>query len=293
MSSLFFLLLFLHFLNSSTMLSAASIDIKGSRLPLLVFQQHHHHSINYYKHIEDGLLDDITTLNTPAMDYYAYNAATDPVPTSKKHIDKGLRILYQIGESEKDLPICPARAVCSKVDVYESPWVEKQCRCPGHHPCSNNLLSNDGHTITDKTRHYKLCEPVKRLPRCKYFRDITWTLTSGPGNTTQQVIHCHCPKGAVAYLIKRQAYQTKDGIIGYQYSFACSPQSRLRCQRKEPCRLFTVRKRLELLDEVNTNTLCQCPHNHYCPRHHTDPGVIQGKSYVEENIRTYSGYCLQ
>lgn len=67
---------------------------------------------------------------------------------------------------------------------------------------------------------------------------------------------------------------------------------RLRCQRKEPCRLFTVRKRMELLDEVNTNTLCQCPHNHYCPTHHTDPGTVQGKSYVEENIRTYSGYCF-
>lgn len=66
----------------------------------------------------------------------------------------------------------------------------------------------------------------------------------------------------------------------------------LRCQRKEPCRLFTVRKRLELLDEVNTNGLCQCPHNHYCPRHHTDAGVIQLESFVEENIRTYSGYCL-
>jgi hypothetical protein len=72
----------------------------------------------------------------------------------------------------------------------------------------------------------------------------------------------------------------------------CSLSQRLRCQRKEPCRLFTVRKRQELLDEVNTNTLCQCPHGHTCPRRHTDAGVIVGKSYTEEAIKTYSGYCI-
>lgn len=69
-------------------------------------------------------------------------------------------------------------------------------------------------------------------------------------------------------------------------------KQRLKCQRKEPCKLFTVRKRQEYLDEVNTNPLCQCPRNHRCPRHHTDSGVILGKSYIEDNIRTYSGYCM-
>ncbi|KAF6210929.1 hypothetical protein GE061_014041, partial [Apolygus lucorum] len=136
-----------------------------------------------------------------------------------------------------------------------------------------------------------LCEPVKKLPKCRYFRDITWSLRTGADNITSQVVRCHCPKGSVAYLIKRQPIEGPQGI-GYLYSFACSPQSRLRCQRKEPCRLFTVRKRMELLDEVNTNTICQCPHNHHCPKHHTHPGVLQGKSYAEENIRTYSGYCI-
>lgn len=72
----------------------------------------------------------------------------------------------------------------------------------------------------------------------------------------------------------------------------CFNPQRLRCQRKEPCRLFTVRKRQELLDEVNTSTLCQCPHGHTCPRHHKDAGVIVGKSYTEEAIKTYSGYCI-
>lgn len=66
---------------------------------------------------------------------------------------------------------------------------------------------------------------------------------------------------------------------------------RLRCQRKEPCRLFTVRKK-ETHFEVNTNTLCQCPHGHSCPKHHMEPGVIPGKSYTDDGIRTFSGYCM-
>ncbi|KAF0772666.1 protein giant-lens [Aphis craccivora] len=232
-----------------------------------------------------------------------------------------------IVSSEEELPVCEKWAVCSKVDMYQWPWVERQCRCPpGVPPCSQMLSPADGHTITDKTRQFKLCEPIKMLPKCRYFRDMAWTLRS-EGNGTLQTVHCHCPKGSVAYLLKRQAYQTESKQIGYQYSFACSPQSvsasvyynyvlkslekspvknqflscgiaffvqqRLRCQRKEPCRLFTVRKRQEMVDEVNTNTLCQCPPEHGCPSHHTDAGVIQSKNYSEENIRTYSGYCMQ
>ena len=200
-----------------------------------------------------------------------------------------VRVLYQVGSSEEGLPECGDGAVCSKLDVYEKPWLERQCRCPNEQPCSAHLSPNDGHTIVDKTRQLKLCSPVKKLPKCRYFRDVTWTLVSG-GNATQQIVHCHCPRGAVAYLVKRQAVTTEQGAPRYNYSFACSPQSRLRCQRKEPCRLFTVRKRQELLDEVNTNTLCQCPHSHYCPTHHSDPGVIQGSQ--DDSVRTYSGYCL-
>lgn len=63
------------------------------------------------------------------------------------------------------------------------------------------------------------------LPKCRYFRDMAWTLRS-EGNGTLQTVHCHCPKGSVAYLLKRLAYQIADTKqIGYQYSFACSPQS--------------------------------------------------------------------
>lgn len=142
-------------------------------------------------------------------------------------------------------------------------------------------------------------------------------------NVTQQIVHCRCPKNSISYLIKREPLKT--GALGYTYLFACSPQSvsvhclfffslrsrsrtafnskfsiistahmqRLKCQRKEPCKLFTVRKRQEQVDEVNTNALCQCPRNYRCPKLHTDVGVLLGKSYVEDNIRTFSGYCLQ
>lgn len=113
----------------------------------------------------------------------------------------------------------------------------------------------------------------------------------------------------MTYLTKRQALHMPNGQVAFQYNFSCSPQAvsflkilvalfiisnfqRLRCQRKEPCRLFTVRKRQEFLDEVNVNSLCQCPHAHRCPHHHMDYGVIAGKSYTEEAIKTYSGYCL-
>lgn len=34
--------------------------------------------------------------------------------------------------------------------------------------CPSGLGIEDGHTIADKTRHYKLCQPVHRLPVCKY-----------------------------------------------------------------------------------------------------------------------------
>lgn len=33
--------------------------------------------------------------------------------------------------------------------------------------CSSLIGSDDGHTISDKTRHYKLCEPVHKLPTCR------------------------------------------------------------------------------------------------------------------------------
>lgn len=70
--------------------------------------------------------------------------------------------------TEEDLPICSPRAVCSKVDLYESPWLERQCRCPNKKKCPGSLASDDGFTIADKTRRYKMCESVKKLPKCRY-----------------------------------------------------------------------------------------------------------------------------
>ncbi|XP_026326118.1 protein giant-lens [Hyposmocoma kahamanoa] len=207
----------------------------------------------------------------------------------------GLRILYQIGASEVDLPDCRPRQVCSKVDLYDTtqPWIEKKCRCLGHRPCSSELSSDDNHTLADKTTLYKMCEPVKRLPKCRYFKDAAWTIYSFPdSNATQQVVSCHCPKNSVTYLLKKLPYTTPSGEQGNQYQFACSPQSRLRCSRKEPCRLFSVRRRHEQIDEVNASTICQCPRDHSCPKHHTEPGVLPGVTYAAEDIRTYHGYCM-
>ncbi|XP_034658338.1 protein giant-lens [Drosophila subobscura] len=330
-----------------------------------------------------------------------------------QHKEKDLRILYQVGDSEDDLPVCAPNAVCSKIDLYETPWIERQCRCPEsnrlpnvvlhHHShqasgsaapveagpkyrnyydmemlqlkrmlmgkfqdkkfetlhmkklmqrlgavyeedldhvdqspdyndalpsspyaeledneypgrgsahmrhsghrgqkeapssyiggCPSSLGVEDGHTIADKTRHYKMCQPVHKLPVCKHFRDYTWTLTTAAeANVTEQVVHCRCPRNSVTYLTKREPIG--DGSAGYRYLFACSPLTRLRCQRKQPCKLFTVRKRQEFLDEVNINALCQCPKGHRCPSHHTQSGVIAGESFLEDNIQTYSGYCM-
>ena len=184
-----------------------------------------------------------------------------------------------------------------------------------------------------------------------------------PDNTSQQVVHCRCPKNSVAYLVKRHAYNTEDGA-GYQYSFACSPQTvrkcilvwlldevtgklceeihitgnymqnenilgsklifsllashniparqthqsfvngnflthysplqKLKCQRKEPCRLFSVKKSSSHadVDEVTMSSLCSCPHSSRCPKHHLDIGVVPGRVYSNDDVRTYSGYCM-
>lgn len=207
------------------------------------------------------------------------------------------RVLYQIGDSENELPECADRSeVCSKVDLYGVPWVERQCRCPNGRACPSSLHGDDGHTIIDKTRRYKLCEPVKRLPICRYFKDVTWTLApgGGPANATVQRVHCRCRPSSVPYLVRRQPHRSPEGNQGFIYSFACSPQSRLRCQHKEPCRLFTVRKRRNSqLEEVTASPLCQCPRGHRCPRRHTDPGSSPARSYAGVlEIKTYSGYCI-
>ncbi|XP_050717872.1 protein giant-lens-like [Eriocheir sinensis] len=237
---------------------------------------HHHHPHHHHYHHPPPPL--------PPLPPHQEVVQADPS-------DFVFKVYYPTGKSqEEELPECEPWTVCNKVDTYAEPRVERQCRCGGGQVCQASLDPQDGHTVLDKSRQYKVCEPVNKLPRCRYFRDITWTLLTGPDNTTRQVMECLCPPHSVAYIIKRHAYKTTRGP-GFVYSFACSPESRLRCQRKEPCRLFTVKKRPQF-EDVNTNTLCRCPHGHTCPRHHKGLGVLPGKTYTEDAIRTYSGYCV-
>ncbi|XP_073840452.1 protein argos [Musca autumnalis] len=416
--------------STTTITTTNQLDRRRSRQMLDIMQKSHHDQTGNHK--------------LPALSLGEGAAASG----SSSHSLKDVRILYQVGNSEDDLPICAPNAVCSKIDLYETPWIERQCRCPAvnrspeiiihhhhkettggggthsnhnsekyhtyhyehsklmhqqqnkhllldaaagfvgdkkfdnlhlkklmhklgavyeddlnlpsdygmhHHKneetnsaldddsneatlyysdefkdnefpahfaikrqhlysnsphmrhsghmgshsgkisyiggCPSGLGIDDGHTIADKTRHYKMCQPVHRLPVCRHFRDFTWTLTTSPEmNTTEQIVHCRCPKNSVTYLTKREP--SDDGNGGYKYLFACSPLTRLRCQRKQPCKLFTVRKRQEFIDEVNINALCQCPKGHHCPSHHTQSGVIAGETFLEDNIQTYSGYCM-
>ena len=62
---------------------------------------------------------------------------------------------------------------------------------------------------------------------------------------------------------------------------------KLKCQRKEPCRLFSVKPKAgqgagQEGEEVTMSSLCSCPHSRRCPRHHTDVGVVPGRSYSEQ-----------
>ncbi|KAL7305449.1 hypothetical protein TKK_0002190 [Trichogramma kaykai] len=223
--------------------------------------------------------------------------------TNKRRFNKDPVILYQSGSSEEDLPDCSEKnEVCSKVDLYGDPWIERQCRCQQGSQCSSSLHPDDGHTVVDKTRQYKLCEPVKRLPICRYFKDVTWTIAPGsdPNNSTIQKVNCRCRPGSVAYLLKRQFYMKDNGQPGFIYSFACSPQSRMRCQAKEPCRLFTVHKKTSSaqalaqgLEDVNASPLCMCQKGYRCPKRHTDPGSLPSPYYGEGmGVKVFSGHCV-
>ncbi|CAH0562692.1 unnamed protein product [Brassicogethes aeneus] len=177
----------------------------STRLPLEVFQHqpseqhHHHHRINH-------------------------NSAN--FHRKKTHDDSGpVKILYQVGNSESDLPECNYRSICNKVDLYDTPWIEKQCRCTGGKTCSTSMQTDDGYTFVEKTRQYKMCEPVKKIPRCRYFRDTTWSITLYPNNVTDQEVHCHCPRNSLTYLIKRNVIHMPDDQLAFQYLFSCSPQT--------------------------------------------------------------------
>lgn len=54
--------------------------------------------------------------------------------------------------------------MCNKVDTYSTPWVEKQCRCGADtKPCSESLSAEDGHSIVEKAKQYKVSVSLDRL----------------------------------------------------------------------------------------------------------------------------------
>ncbi|KAF2367200.1 Antagonist of EGFR signaling Argos [Trinorchestia longiramus] len=202
---------------------------------------------------------------------------------------RATNIGYAEQHSEEDLPVCSGHSVCNKISTYSTPYAERMCRCPGATKCSTSLDANDGYTVVDKNLQFKMCEPAKKLPQCKLFGEVAYTRIFYPDNVTQTIVHCTCPKNAVTYVVHKDPYRSSKGY-GYFYSFACSPLQ-LVCKRKEPCRLFSARKRSDF-EEVTTTVLCRCPSNRSCPVHHTDHGVVPGKLYSDEALRTYSGYCV-
>ena len=61
-------------------------------------------------------------------------------------------------KSDNDLPECELNQVCNKIDTYSTPWIQKSCRCHREQsPCSLSLNPNDGYTIIEKNKQYKVC----------------------------------------------------------------------------------------------------------------------------------------
>ena len=57
--------------------------------------------------------------------------------------------------------MCSPYSVCGKLDTYGTPWLERQCRCPGS-PCSTSTHARDGHTVHDRTKQYKVRAYLQR-----------------------------------------------------------------------------------------------------------------------------------
>ncbi|GIY66081.1 protein giant-lens [Caerostris darwini] len=202
-----------------------------------------------------------------------------------------LKILYPQGMGESEIPQCDQWSVCNRLDTYSRPWVERLCTCRNGQTCSTSLRPDDGHTLVDKARQYKVCESVDHLPTCRFFKDITWTHIMTSDKKFQQKIHCKCPENSTTYISGHDVRTTTQGLK-YYFHFSCSPESGMRCRRKEPCRLFTVRKRFPV-EEVTTSTLCRCPPKTSCPAHHTEPYVLADfdANRPRDGTRTYSGFC--
>ena len=65
--------------------------------------------------------------------------------------------------------------------------------------------------------------------------------------------------------------------------------------KKEPCKLFSVRKRNKnsvAVEDVSVSPICQCHKGFRCPKKHTDPGSLPARAYIGLDIKTYSAYCV-
>lgn len=200
-----------------------------------------------------------------------------------------IRLVYPVNISKEDeLRDCDPYSVCNKIDTFNSqePWLERQCRCKNSQ-CSMSLDARDGKTIrVDKNKQLKLCESTKDLPTCAYFNDITWTLIKhSTDNSISQHVHCKCPTNSVAYLRDHRSLNTSQQQLtndnnklnnqnDYIYLFACSPETRLKCQPKEPCKLYSVRKLPFNIEDITTNILCQCRRGYSCPDHYNGSAVF-------------------
>ena len=85
---------------------------------------------------------------------YDKKCCLGPQPPTPLHL-RNLLMNSPPQESETDLPVCSPFSVCSKLDTYGAPFLEKQCRCPGA-PCSDSMHTKDGHTIHDRTKQFKV-----------------------------------------------------------------------------------------------------------------------------------------
>ncbi|KAF5303766.1 hypothetical protein FQA39_LY09839 [Lamprigera yunnana] len=207
--------------------------IYSSKLPLEVFQHPPDLHLHHDPHNSDPHKKKMTELNN-------------------------FRIFYQLGNSESHLPVCSTWAVCNRIDLYETPWLERKCRCPNDRPCPSNVTANDGYTLLDRHRQYKLCEPIKKLPKCRYFRDVTWTYISRPDNITEQIVHCHCPKNSVTYLIKPLAHHLSNDRIEYRITVHPDYNSRF---RDYDVSVFELSSTLEFNSKVQPLKLTTTPQN--------------------------------
>lgn len=67
--------------------------------------------------------------------------------------------------SEDDLPICGTNEVCSKIDLYGTPWIERQCRCPPakhHHIYEGAIESvNERNSILNARNRHAILHNLK------------------------------------------------------------------------------------------------------------------------------------